>query len=133
MKSLLIRSSYSYHSICDCSLLIVDECHHCTKKHPSAEIMRKHYHPNKQGNPTCVPLVFGMTASPLWNAKNPVKAIADLEALLDARILELHSGDLRQELEGNTPKAVETLVEFDASDTFPVRSFSWTFRISRAC
>ncbi|GAA5881946.1 hypothetical protein JCM3774_002082 [Rhodotorula dairenensis] len=82
--------------------------------------MRQHYHPSKQEDPTRVPRVFGMTASPLWNAKNPTKAIADLEALLDARIIELHRGGFRQELEGNTPKAVETLVEFDALNGFPI-------------
>lgn len=105
---------YSYHSIRNCSLLIVDECHHCTKKHPSAEIMRQHYHPSKNEDPDRVPRVFGMTASPLWNAKNPAKAISDLEALLDARIVEMHMDTFRSELERNTPKAAETLVEFDA-------------------
>ncbi|GAA5973483.1 hypothetical protein JCM8115_004465 [Rhodotorula mucilaginosa] len=107
-----------YHSIRNCSLLIIDECHHCNKKHPSAEIMRQHYHPSKNGDPDRVPRVFGMTASPLWNAKNPAKAISDLEALLDARIVELHTATFRSELEQNTPKAAETLVEFDtAGDT----------------
>ncbi|GAA5979150.1 hypothetical protein JCM10908_002820 [Rhodotorula pacifica] len=105
-----------YWSLRNCSLLIVDECHHCTKKHPSAEIMRQHYHPSKQEDSTRLPRVFGMTASPLWNAKNPAKAIGDIEALLDARIIELHTNSFRQELEQNTPKAVESLVEFDAID-----------------
>lgn len=91
--------------------------------------MRQHYHPSKNGDPDRVPRVFGMTASPLWNAKNPAKAISDLEALLDARIVELHTATFRSELEQNTPKAAETLVEFDtAGDTLvsapPVFAFS---------
>lgn len=89
--------------------------------------MRQHYHPSKNEDPDHVPLVFGMTASPLWNAKNPAKAISDLEALLDARIVELHTDSFRSELERNTPKAAETLVEFDAVGDILVRASPVSF------
>lgn len=84
--------------------------------------MRQHYHPAKLSDAEHVPKIFGMTASPLWNAKTPTKAIADLEALLDARILEVqavHSAEVKQ----YTPKASEVLVEFETGGDLSVGAY----------
>lgn len=93
------------------SLIVFDECHHAgpKKKHPYSEIMRQHYHPRKQAA-LSVPRILGLTASPIWNVKNPLKAISDLEALLDARIFEV-SKHHQAEMEEFSPKATERLVE----------------------
>lgn len=58
------------------SLLILDECHHAMKNHPYAKIMKDHYHRVRLDSPTSeLPRVLGMTASPIFNPKNPQKAL----------------------------------------------------------
>ena len=47
-------------------LLILDECHHCTKNAPYAILMREYYHPLVEESR---PRVLGLTASPLINVK----------------------------------------------------------------
>jgi superfamily II DNA or RNA helicase len=92
------------------ALIVFDECHHAgpKKKHPYTQIMQQ-YHVQKQaGRP--VPRILGLTASPVWNVKNPQKAILELEALLDARILEV-SKHHQAEMEENSPRAQEQLIE----------------------
>lgn len=62
------------------SLLIFDEAHHCTKKHPYANIMRK-YHDLPEGSER--PKIFGMTASPVntkaGSTENMRKSIQQLQ------------------------------------------------------
>ncbi|GAA5974079.1 hypothetical protein JCM11641_003421 [Rhodosporidiobolus odoratus] len=102
--------SKAYWSLEKVSLIVLDECHHAAKKHPYAEIMRQHYHPQKPASR--LPRILGLTASPIWNVKRPEKAIADLEALLDCRILEIgkHHSD---EMSAHSPKAIEQLIEHE--------------------
>ncbi|SCV72586.1 BQ2448_4123 [Microbotryum intermedium] len=72
------------------SLIVFDEAHHCSKRHPYAQIMKDHYNPRKlAGNK--VPRILALTASPVFNAKQPEKSISELEANLDARIYEVSS------------------------------------------
>ncbi|GAA6007912.1 hypothetical protein JCM11491_006536 [Sporobolomyces phaffii] len=71
------------------SVIIFDECHNCSKNHPSAVVMRNHYHPLKLRDPALLPRILGLTASPIYNVKRPEKTISELEATLDARILEI--------------------------------------------
>ncbi|GAA6000835.1 hypothetical protein JCM10207_004681 [Rhodosporidiobolus poonsookiae] len=101
--------SKAYWTLDKVALIVFDESHHAGKRHPYAEIMRQHYHPRKAaGKP--LPKILGLTASPIWNVKNPAKAISDLEALLDVAILEVgkkHS----TEIAAHAPKASERLVE----------------------
>ncbi|GAA5979009.1 hypothetical protein JCM5350_004204 [Sporobolomyces pararoseus] len=87
------------------SLVIFDECHNCSKNHPGATVMRNHYHPLKLRNPSLLPRILGLTASPIYNVKRPEKTIADLEAVLDSRILEVTSAA------SVSRKAQELLVE----------------------
>ncbi|GAA5826093.1 hypothetical protein JCM11251_007161 [Rhodosporidiobolus azoricus] len=91
------------------SLIVVDESHNAGKKHPYAEIMRQHYHPRKAAG-QLVPRILGLTASPLFNLKNPDKAIRDFEQLLDSRILEI-TKDHKVEMQAYSPRAIEQLVE----------------------
>ncbi|GAA5897045.1 hypothetical protein JCM6882_007340 [Rhodosporidiobolus microsporus] len=67
------------------------------------------YHPRKAaGQP--VPRILGLTASPIFNVKNPEKAIRDFETLLDARILEI-AKEHKVEVRSHAPRATEQLVE----------------------
>ncbi|KAJ5835336.1 hypothetical protein N7447_001362 [Penicillium robsamsonii] len=48
------------------SLLIFDEAHHCTRRHPANKIMQNHYHPTLlRFGPNAVPRILGLTASPV--------------------------------------------------------------------
>ncbi|GAA5894992.1 uncharacterized protein JCM6883_002284 [Sporobolomyces salmoneus] len=73
------------------SLIIFDECHNCSKNHPCAVVMRNHYHPLKARDPSLLPRILGLTASPIYNVKRPEKTISELESVLDGRILEVTS------------------------------------------
>ncbi|GAA5964450.1 hypothetical protein JCM21900_005750 [Sporobolomyces salmonicolor] len=75
----------AYWSMDRVSLLVFDEAHHASKRHPYAEIMRNHYHPLKaRTGAVALPRILGLTkASPISNVKNPEKALSDLEATLD--------------------------------------------------
>ncbi|KPV76863.1 uncharacterized protein RHOBADRAFT_51848 [Rhodotorula graminis WP1] len=101
----------AYFDLRDVQLVIFDEAHHAQKSHPYALIMRDHYHPLKaRGEP--VPRILGLTASPIWNVKNPQQAIRNLEATLDVRILEVAKAH-RPEMAAASPRATELLVEHD--------------------
>ncbi|CAG8877912.1 unnamed protein product [Penicillium nalgiovense] len=48
------------------ALLVFDEAHHCTKRHPANKIMQNHYHPTLlRSGPNAVPHILGLTASPV--------------------------------------------------------------------
>lgn len=51
------------------------------------------------------PKVFGMTASPIWNIRDPVGSLAVLEKNLDAKVTAVR--DHIQELSKHAPKAEE--------------------------
>lgn len=70
--------------LCKINLLIVDECHHCTKNHPYREIMRLFANYREE---EC-PRVLGLTASILKGKTKPhqiEKAIKDLEQNMRCR------------------------------------------------
>ena len=75
-----LRSGYL--NISDFSLMIFDECHHCSKKHPYMNLMLEFYHPS----PT-KPKVLGLTASPVIDAnidqEEMVKSLQELRTNLD--------------------------------------------------
>lgn len=77
----------SHITFADISLLIFDEAHHCTKKHPYADIMRR-YHDLPAGTPR--PKIFGMTASPVNTRAGThdkmKKSIQELQDMMDARL-----------------------------------------------
>ena len=51
------------------------------------------------------PKVFGMTASPTWNVKNPQHTLSTLEMIMHAKIVGVR--DNIQELADHSPKATE--------------------------
>lgn len=75
--------------------------------------MKDHYHTKPSGSRR--PLILGLTASSIFNPKNPAKSISDLEANLDARILEV-SGQHHEALNNVAPKPSEQLIEFETND-----------------
>ncbi|TFK25811.1 type III restriction enzyme [Coprinopsis marcescibilis] len=79
--------THSVWSIDKCSLIIFDECHHARKNHPYNNIMREYF----EVQPTKArPKIFGMTASPYWNQKNPALSLSTLETNLDSKIIGVH-------------------------------------------
>ncbi|KAH8111802.1 hypothetical protein DFH11DRAFT_1879703 [Phellopilus nigrolimitatus] len=79
---------------CDIGLLIFDEAHHATDKHPYNMIMREFYDMCKPRTGTLVcsshedtrPLVLGLTASPIFG-RNVNRAFEKIECNLDSIIL----------------------------------------------
>ncbi|GAA5886187.1 hypothetical protein JCM5296_003512 [Sporobolomyces johnsonii] len=106
----------AYWSLDKVSLLVFDEAHHASKRHPYAEIMRNHYHPLKARRPAvALPRILGLTASPIFNVKNPAMALRDLEATLDVRVVEITKVSPPKDVETFAPKAVEQLIEHPRS------------------
>ncbi|KAG8732492.1 Dicer-like protein 1 [Ceratobasidium sp. 423] len=93
-------------------LLVFDEAHHCSKNHVYAQIMRTHYRhcPISER-----PRIFGMTASPIFNIRNPVQSLAQLQETLDAKVFAVRDNVL--ELALNAPKPQEFFIECPPPDT----------------
>ncbi|KAI8634193.1 RNase3 domain-containing protein [Xylariaceae sp. FL1651] len=62
------------------SLIVFDEAHNCTKKHPGSKIMER-YRIHKQSGMLC-PAILGLTASPIMGSR--LDAIEDIEQTLNA-------------------------------------------------
>ena len=80
----------------DISLLVMDECHHCTKRHPYNLIFIDFYFPldkNKR------PRVFGMTASPV-----PIALPTVMKSLGKCDLCEVHYTDELQK--GRLPTGI---------------------------
>ncbi|KAK2591741.1 Dicer-like protein 2 [Conoideocrella luteorostrata] len=78
----------------DClSLIVFDEAHNCTGKHPGSKIMTDFYHRSKRSGRS-VPSILGITATPCIT--EDVQNIEVLEAVLDARCATptLHRNEL---------------------------------------
>ena len=88
--------------------MVFDECHHTRKNHPYNCILREYFqvHPSSRR-----PKIFGMTASPIWNTKNPLSSLADLEANMDAKVIGIceHVNELAEH--APKPSEVEHLFE----------------------
>jgi endoribonuclease Dicer len=93
LNHLLADDVITFKSIC---LLIFDEAHHCSKRHPYAEIMQK-YH--ALIDPSERPKIFGMTASPCntkAGSRGKMQAsLMELEALMDAKLETASTTDVR--------------------------------------
>lgn len=83
------------------SLLIFDECHHARKNHPYNGILREY----AQLPPSRRPKIFGMTASPIWNPRNPQASIQELEVNMHSKVVGIHENVA--ELEERSPKPEE--------------------------
>ncbi|KIP08582.1 hypothetical protein PHLGIDRAFT_87922, partial [Phlebiopsis gigantea 11061_1 CR5-6] len=107
----------------DISLLVFDEAHHATSKHPYNEIMRGFYHclPPREGrdlNDITRPFILGLTASPIYGG-NIGKAFREIEGNLDCVIRSSRLN--RQELSTFVHRPEFRYVLF-ASPTEPVPS-----------
>ena len=51
-------SNQSLNSLCDFSLLIFDECHHCARKHPYNKLMTFYQEEREHIKPKCLPQVL---------------------------------------------------------------------------
>ena len=89
--------------------MIFDECHHARKNNPYNGILRE-YHQLKPLEKR--PKIFGMTASPIWNAKNPLGSLSELESNMDAKVIGVV--EHVQELDEHAPKAKEVRSIFPA-------------------
>ncbi|KAL1761626.1 hypothetical protein FB107DRAFT_200640 [Schizophyllum commune] len=100
--------THSHWSIARTSLIIFDECHHVQKNDPYRQIMDEYRH----CAPDLRPRVLGLTASPIWDARNPGKALAALEAKLDAQVVGVrrHVG----ELDAHTARPREVIKTYEA-------------------
>ncbi|XXG48939.1 hypothetical protein AAC387_Pa02g3257 [Persea americana] len=83
-------------------LLIFDECHRASGKHPYTRIMKEFYHTSDHR-----PKVFGMTASPVVrkgvsSARDCQGQIGELESILDSKVCTVED---RNELEQSVPSA----------------------------
>ena len=65
------------------ALLILDECHHCKKRHPANLVMQQFWHPAAPG---ARPRIFGMTASPVDTKKGSKGSLQSLFAELEANL-----------------------------------------------
>ncbi|CAO3609869.1 unnamed protein product [Cunninghamella echinulata] len=74
------------------NLVIFDECHHTTKKHPYNVIMREFYDPCPQADR---PRIFGMTASPMHSKNGVQYSATQLEQNL---CCEIHTATRLDEL-----------------------------------
>ena len=82
--------------------MVFDECHHTRKNHPYNCILREYF----QVHPSSLrPKIFGMTASPIWNTKNPMTSLAELEANMDAKVIAIR--EHVNELAEHSPKPSE--------------------------
>jgi len=100
------------HSVCSLhrvSLLIFDECHHTRKNHPYNTIMREYFHVKVAERPR----IFGMTASPIWNMKDPMRSLLDLEANMDSTIIAVRENV--EELAAHAPRPSEVHSKPDCS------------------
>ena len=103
--------THSLWSLDRVSLLVVDECHHTRKNHPYNNILREYLHVA----PSRRPKVFGMTASPIWDIKNPQLSLDTLEKNMDAKVIGVreHVDELAQ----NAPRPVEVCITVTTMDT----------------
>ncbi|KAI7863327.1 dicer-2 protein [Spinellus fusiger] len=74
---------HGFISLSSVNLLIFDECHHATKKHPYNLIMREFY---DRCSVQDRPKIFGMTASPMHSKTGILNSTALLESNLNSRI-----------------------------------------------
>ena len=88
--------------------MVFDECHHTRKNHPYNCILREYF----QVHPSSLrPKIFGMTASPIWNTKNPLGSLADLESNMDAKVIAIR--EHVNELAEYSPKPSEVDIHLE--------------------
>lgn len=92
--------------------MIFDECHHARKNHPYNGIMREYFQVKDR------PKIFGMTASPYWNHKNPALSLSTLETNLQCKIVGVH--EHAEELQATYARLDEVILQY------PCPPHEWT-------
>ncbi|RGB34312.1 hypothetical protein C1646_653906 [Rhizophagus diaphanus] len=80
---------HGFISLSQVNLLVFDECHHTSKKHPYNLIMREFYDRCPEENR---PKIFGMTASPV-NTRSAIHSASHLERNLNAKVFTASDTD----------------------------------------
>ncbi|OIW14956.1 hypothetical protein TanjilG_30675 [Lupinus angustifolius] len=107
----LRKAFLSIEMIC---LMIIDECHRATGKHPYSKIMEEFYHKANEK-----PKIFGMTASPVVgvsSTKGCEGQISELEYILDS---QRYTVEDRKEIDIHIPSAKESCRYYDQAQ-YPV-------------
>ncbi|XP_019435974.1 PREDICTED: endoribonuclease Dicer homolog 3b-like [Lupinus angustifolius] len=110
----LRKAFLSIEMIC---LMIIDECHRATGKHPYSKIMEEFYHKANEK-----PKIFGMTASPVGkkvgvsSTKGCEGQISELEYILDS---QRYTVEDRKEIDIHIPSAKESCRYYDQAQ-YPV-------------
>ncbi|KAJ2922465.1 hypothetical protein H1R20_g14630, partial [Candolleomyces eurysporus] len=99
--------THSLWSIDKVSLMVYDECHHARKNHPYNGIMREYAQLQDKSRR---PKIFGMTASPYWNEKNPALSLWTLETNLQSKIVGVH--EHVEELQANFNRLDEVIHQY---------------------
>ncbi|CAA7265310.1 unnamed protein product [Cyclocybe aegerita] len=100
LHNLITHSLWNINQI---SLMIFDECHHTRKQDPYNQIMREYFHVPQFERPK----IFGMTASAIWDVKNPQASLTLLESNLDSKVIAVR--DNIEELRQWAPRPKEVL------------------------
>ena len=96
---------------------IVRRTHFLFQKHPYARIMREHYSVMMDTDQR--PHVIGLTASPIFNVKNPLKALTEIEQLSTCRVFVVK--DNKEELKKFTFQAKPIHCDYEPSPkSFPM-------------
>ncbi|KAI5116563.1 hypothetical protein M0805_001548 [Coniferiporia weirii] len=103
--------THAYWSMEQVSLLVFDECHHTQQNHPYNMIMTDHYAICKKK-----PKIFGMTASPIWNPKNPRLSIQMLQFNLFARVMAVREHS--EQLDRHANKPIEVILKYPSPPPF---------------
>ncbi|KAJ7043100.1 hypothetical protein C8F04DRAFT_1287110 [Mycena alexandri] len=98
--------THSLWTITKVSLIIFDECHHARKNHPYNGIMREYFEVAVASRPK----IFGMTASPVYNIRDAMGALAALEANMDSKVVAVRNHV--DELAAHVPKVSERIQQY---------------------
>src|SRR5258706_3649418 len=93
---------------------VVERTHFLFQKHPYARIMREHYSIMKDTAKR--PHVIGLTASPIFNVKNPLKALTEIEQISACRVFVVK--DNKEELKNFTFQAKPIHCDYEPSPRF---------------
>ncbi|KAF8520186.1 hypothetical protein BU17DRAFT_46941 [Hysterangium stoloniferum] len=105
--------SHAHWSMSQVALLVFDEAHHAQKNNPYNQILQDFY---LTCDPRLRPKVFGMTASPVWNHKNPYESLRVLERNMQAKIIGVQVNN--EELAEHSPRPTEIVLEYPISDVY---------------
>ncbi|KAL1792740.1 hypothetical protein ACET3X_009247 [Alternaria dauci] len=97
------------------ALLIFDEAHHCTLKHPAHLIMSDFYMPQLKNGDSSLPKILGLSASPVMKAAASAEGLQQIEQNLHAAVKtpKLHRSELMRY--AHRPQLLQITYSSDAS------------------